>query len=274
MGSDLAITLTHQQFSSLAERDARGDARGDAGQTVILNLHRILLTSCSPYFSTLLASGFREAATAEAEGGFEMKDIPAHVMILVVEFIYSGAVSEGRLNDVTSVYEVLEAADLLFLPRLKAICGAALASHVTGDDNREDAETVLDAIDVALRFQLDRLEDHCTTMMARCLDSLLEEPLRQRFADLVTASAWSIQARESTDSIPIVDAIRAALNDTYGRPLHSDDTDPLITELGSEGDPYPDVGDAGDGGSAAELRRRHKIINDLLSGLGLATVTG
>jgi hypothetical protein len=105
-----------------------------------------------------------------------------------------------------------------------------------------------------------------------------------RFAQLVEASAWSIEERQAHDSIPIVDALRSALRDAFGTMITFEGYGVENEEDEDEGGRYHDDDDDDDddddpaggaaGGRAAELSWRMRQVAACVAALGLGTATG
>ncbi|KAK1897743.1 Ankyrin repeat and BTB/POZ domain containing protein 1 [Dissostichus eleginoides] len=96
------------------------------------------------------------------------------------------------------VFDVLCVADMYLLPGLKRLCGKTLAKTICEDN-------VLYMWKMAKLFRLSRLEDQCTEFMAKIIERLVEQ---DEFAELIKEDAASLEERQETDSIPVVDEIR------------------------------------------------------------------
>lgn len=150
-------------------------------------------------------------------------------------------------------------------PRLS--CAADAAPHFFAHATRAappqlarkpavDAESVLDALGIAETFELPRLEERCYQVLARELDQVVHS---QQFLDMVRASAMSIRDRQATDTIPLIDGLRAAVQAIYGRAYVEDEE--AEREQVAE-DQVPED---------SEFQRRRRLIDATLAKLGLAT---
>ena len=63
------------------------------------------------------------------------------------------------------MYEVLEVAEMFFLPDLKRQCGVYLSSYV-------EAENAVDLLCTARLFSIPRLEHYCVEFMAKTIDEV------------------------------------------------------------------------------------------------------
>jgi ankyrin repeat/BTB/POZ domain-containing protein 1 len=131
--------------------------------------------------------------------GFQVQDLSAEAWVRVVEFMYSDRLSEGLALPL--VFEVLDAATRFMLPGLRNLCVAALIEQASLVDPFE-------LYSLAMLYDLPRLENHVMGLFAERLDVVLGE---DDFLRLVHESAYSIEKREETDSIPFVDEIRSSI---------------------------------------------------------------
>ncbi|XP_030590569.1 ankyrin repeat and BTB/POZ domain-containing protein 1 isoform X2 [Archocentrus centrarchus] len=97
-----------------------------------------------------------------------------------------------------NVFDVLCVADMYLLPGLKRLCGKTLAKTIC-------EENVLHMWKMAKLFRLSRLEDQCTEFMAKIIERLVEQA---EFAEIIKEDAASLEERQETDSVPLVDDIR------------------------------------------------------------------
>ncbi|RUS20677.1 hypothetical protein BC937DRAFT_94650 [Endogone sp. FLAS-F59071] len=120
-----------------------------------------------------------------------------------LEFLYT-----DRCDiDTGMAYDVLVAADMLLLDRLKAIAAITITNNP-----KPLKEDVYKLARAAVDLRVDRLEKWCSKWFADHLDEILEE---EDFAALVRESAEGIKGREETDTLPIIDDLRYWLGKKY-----------------------------------------------------------
>ncbi|XP_012681951.1 ankyrin repeat and BTB/POZ domain-containing protein 1 isoform X2 [Clupea harengus] len=159
--------------------------------------HKPFFCGRSDYFKALLEDHFSEGETLASAPHIPvitLHNISHELFTKILYYIYS---DDTELSQ-ESVYEVLWVADMYLLPGLKRLCGKSLAAQLS-------EENVLHVWKCAQLFSLSRLEDQCTEYMAKIIERLVERP---DFADLIHADAGAVEARQETDSIPLVDEIR------------------------------------------------------------------
>ncbi|KAI8096603.1 uncharacterized protein BX664DRAFT_324366 [Halteromyces radiatus] len=168
----------------------------------------------STYFRNMLVSTFAEASASPSTIIYQQDDIqlalpvvgltnvPSDIFQYVLEFLYT----DRCTIPIDLAYEVLLAADLLFLDRLKALAAITL----TGQD--EPCMDIYDLMQIALDLNVDRLEQWCTQYFAKHLDDFAKDPA---FYRLIRQSAQSISGRQETDSIPFIDELRYYLGKMY-----------------------------------------------------------
>ncbi|XP_035676071.1 ankyrin repeat and BTB/POZ domain-containing protein 1-like [Branchiostoma floridae] len=161
--------------------------------------HKVFLCGRSDYFKALLIDHFSERPKEDSETEapipvVELHDVSAYVFSRVLYYIYQDSTEVSPDH----VFEVLRVADMYLLPGLKRQCANVISQHL-------DENNVIPVLRASRLFELPRLEDQCTEYMAKVLDKLVET---DDFADLVREDAAQVEAREETDSIPVVDDIR------------------------------------------------------------------
>lgn len=303
MGYDIRIRVPTGRDDNTAE------CSSSLQQYATIPLHRAVLTTQSPYFEALLTpqSGglmFSEAAAAASDDAVTLHDMPLPIFRIVVGYLYSGRLelvdTEKKAKDdedgddevdgldIETIYNVLEASEVLLLPRLKTLCGTALAALVTRsltvvgnskssangefEHTEMDAATVvLDGLEIALRFEIDKLEDHCYDAIAQKIDLFFNEKGRQaeeepcgedpriRFEKMIEENAWTVKNRQAADSIPIIDGVKGALSDIFRESSGHNDI---------EGQHKPEINQTG------EFFRRMQLVDSCLQKLGLTTATG
>ncbi|XP_043563534.1 ankyrin repeat and BTB/POZ domain-containing protein 1 isoform X2 [Chiloscyllium plagiosum] len=158
---------------------------------------RAFFCSRSDYFRALLQDHFSESEELQSQPSIPMvtlHNMTEDIFIRVLYYIYSDDTELSPEN----VYEVLCVADMYLLPGLKRLCGKTLVTMLTEDN-------VVNIWKTAKLFRLSRLEDQCTEYMAKIIEKLVES---EEFAEVVKEDAAAVEARQETDSIPLVDDIR------------------------------------------------------------------
>ena len=242
IGGDVLIKMPCS--CNVASSDAKSPSKG-------LYLHRAILLPQSPFFDALLSFNgkFRESEIVrQGDVPIDLGVANMHVFRTVVRFLYSGQIycggggggegqndaEDNRLNrNAHFLCALLEVADRFVLPRLKALCASALLPLVRSGCNREQTEeeeqeeedlkevtdiyiTAVDALEVAVAFDLEKLESRGLTVLASSSRSVFAETMgNERFHKLVIESAWSIQNRQAADSIPIVDNLRYTIREVF-----------------------------------------------------------
>lgn len=115
----------------------------------------------------------------------ELHEVSAEAFGYVMEYLYT----DRCTIPVEEAYDVLLAADMLMLDRLKSIAAIALTTP---------EEPILDIYELtrtAISLNVDRLEQWCIRYFADHLDDYIKE---QRFYDLIRESAQSIAGRQET----------------------------------------------------------------------------
>ncbi|KAL4646333.1 ankyrin repeat and BTB/POZ domain-containing protein 1 isoform X1 [Arapaima gigas] len=151
----------------------------------------------SDYFRALLEDHFSEGETLQSQPStsvLTLHNLCPDIFVRLLYYIYSDDTELSQEN----VYDVLCVADMYLLPGLKRLCGKLLAQTLSEDN-------VLHIWRTAKLFHLSRLEDQCTEYMAKIIEKLVEV---QEFADMIKEDARAVEARQETDSIPLVDDIR------------------------------------------------------------------
>ncbi|KAI4823928.1 hypothetical protein KUCAC02_012482 [Chaenocephalus aceratus] len=159
--------------------------------------HKAFFCGRSDYFKALLEDHFSEGGQLQSQPStpvITLHNISHEIFIHVMYYIYTDN-TELITED---VFDVLCVADMYLLPGLKCLCGKTLAKTICEDN-------VLYMWKMAKLFRLSRLEDQCTEFMAKIIERLVEQ---DEFAELIKEDAASLEERQETDSIPVVDEIR------------------------------------------------------------------
>ncbi|XP_034028559.1 ankyrin repeat and BTB/POZ domain-containing protein 1 [Thalassophryne amazonica] len=159
--------------------------------------HKVFFCGRSDYFRALLEDHFSEGETLQSQPStpvLTLHNISHEIFIHILYYIYS---DDTELT-MECVFDVLCVADMYLLPGLKRLCGKTLANAISED-------SVLHMRKMARLFRLSRLEDQCTEFMAKIIERLVE---KAEFAEMIKEDAASVEERQETDSVPLVDDIR------------------------------------------------------------------
>ena len=179
--------------------------------------HRAMLIR-SEFFLTMFSSSFREAQYTH-----HLQIIPIACSPAVLEIILTFLYTEQADFPLDIAVDVLFAADLLFLEKLKmraAVVISTLGNGTAGglstpanNDVREnDPIDVYEILHAAWLTRVQRLEEFAARYIAYRLESYIDEP---EFAEIVKESAGRISARQETDSIELLDDIRWYLSERF-----------------------------------------------------------
>lgn len=202
-GSTNAIPVG--SFSQVDEIDARSTG---TRKSVIYPVHRAMLLR-SEFFSTMFASGFREAQNSEFLQVIPI-DCTPDVLEIILTFLYTERAEFG----LDIAVDVLFAADLLFIDKLKqraamiiSTLGNGQASVVESENARgtidvDDVVDIYDVIRAGWDTRVHRLEEFGARFIAYRLERFIDDP---EFAAIVKESAARIQGRQETDTVELVD---------------------------------------------------------------------
>lgn len=210
----LGIPLDPQQSQPTSRANSRS---GRAKRSKLFPCHRAMLIR-SDFFLTMFSSSFREAQPTP-----HLQIIPIACSPAVLEIILTHLYTEKADFPLAMAVDVLFAADLLFLDKLKmraavvisalgngtATAIPAAAANDTRDEERMDIYEILHA---AWLTRVQRLEEFAARYIAYRLESYIDDP---DFAEIVKESAARISARQETDSIELLDDIRWYLSERF-----------------------------------------------------------
>jgi len=119
--------------------------------------------------------------------------------------------------------EVLFAADLLFLDKLKVKAATTISSlangasvvesgNSRGETNLEDLIDIYDVIRAGWAVRVQRLEEFGARYIVNRLENYIDD---EEFAGLVKESAQRVQKRQETDTIELIDDIRYYLSERF-----------------------------------------------------------
>ncbi|KIW27280.1 uncharacterized protein PV07_07034 [Cladophialophora immunda] len=190
--------------------------------------HKAMLIR-SEYFMTMFESSFREAQDTP-----HLQIVPIDCSPEVLEIILTFLYAEKADFGLEIAVDVLFAADMLFLEKVKAKSALVISSlgsgnamampnaispetasengantHLSEGDEDMDIYEILRA---AWLTRVQRLEEFAARYIAYRLESYIDDP---DFAELVKESASRISARQETDSIELLDDIRYYLSERF-----------------------------------------------------------
>ncbi|OJK02075.1 hypothetical protein ASPACDRAFT_114700 [Aspergillus aculeatus ATCC 16872] len=186
-------------------------------KSTLFPCHRAMLLR-SEFFHTMFTSPFREA---------HMKDhlniIPVDCSPDVLEIVLTFLYTERADFPLDIAVDVLFAADMLFIEKLKT--KAAVVISTLGSGNMSQAEAARtrgtmeeDDLDIyaiiraAWLTRVQRLEEFAARYLAYRLEAHIDSP---EFSELIQESAARIQGRQETDSIELLDDIRFYLGERF-----------------------------------------------------------
>jgi ankyrin repeat/BTB/POZ domain-containing protein 1 len=248
---------------AFAENEEASDAEEDMFEDIVFNVdnklfkcHKFFFCGRSEYFRALVTGNFKEGEghiVAEAAIGhvsqastheITLTGVSAEAFVFLVDFMYTDNLNSAlpfiqamRRRDNQSqdgeeeadiewqlIYEVLQLSDMYMLPVLRHLSTILLTQHI-------NMSNLFDLIDIAQLMDLQRLYESIIQFMSLNLNEIFRQQ-KDALLEVIRKSASSIAERQETDTIPIVDDIRSALDHFY----------PTDSELTSNGwsDEYSD----------------------------------
>jgi ankyrin repeat/BTB/POZ domain-containing protein 1 len=180
-------------------------------KSILFPVHRAMLLR-SEYFQTMFASSFQEAQESEYLHIVKVDCSPA-VLEIVLNFLYT----EKADIPIELAIDVLFAADMLFIEKLKGKAAIVISTVGMGSQNLsdrthteagEEAEVevepinVYDVIRAGWFLKVQRLEEFSARYLAYRLEDYIDE---EDFEELIKESASRIEKRQETDSIELLD---------------------------------------------------------------------
>jgi hypothetical protein len=188
----------------------------EAGTSTLFPCHRAMLLR-SEFFQAMFSSSFREAHIKDHLNIIDI-DCSPEVLEIILTFLYT----EKADFSLDVAVEVLFAADMLFIEKLKAKAAVVISTLGSGGMSQvnaartrgkeEDEIDIYSIIRAAWLTRVQRLEEFAALYLAYRLEAHIDSP---EFADLIQESASRIQARQETDSIELLDDIRFYLNERF-----------------------------------------------------------
>ncbi|TVY46327.1 BTB/POZ domain-containing protein [Lachnellula occidentalis] len=200
-------------------------------KSVLYPVHRAMLLRCD-YFQTMFTSSFIEAQPTPHLQIISVACTPS-VLEIVLDFLYT----ENCHIPIEEALDVLFAADMLFLEKLKTKAATVISTighgtmnlphadinnaEIVGDaqgDVEVDADVEIEKINVydVIRagwfLKIQRLEEFSARYLAYRLEQYIDE---EEFEELIQESASRIEKRQETDSIELLDDIRYYLSERF-----------------------------------------------------------
>jgi hypothetical protein len=177
-------------------------------KSTLFPAHRAMLLR-SELFNTMFSSSFREAQETP-----HLQIVPVDCSPDILEIVLTYLYTEKSEFPLELSIEVLFAADLLFIDKLKAkaaqiisTLGNGVASVVESDNPRgeTDPEDIIDIYDVIRAgwdTRVQRLEEFGAKYIADRLERYIDQA---EFLELVKESASRVKERQETDTIELID---------------------------------------------------------------------
>ncbi|KAI9879342.1 MAG: hypothetical protein M1830_008802 [Pleopsidium flavum] len=186
-------------------------------KSTLFPVHRAMLLR-SEFFLTMFSSSFREAQSTE-----HLQIIPIDCTPEVLEVVLTFLYTERADFSLDLAVNVLFAADLLFIEKLKVKAAVVISTLGNGTMSQiptqqreageeQEAIDIYDVIRAGWLTRVPRLEEFAARYFAYRLESYIEE---EDFAELIKESAARIRGRQETDSIELLDDIRYYLSERF-----------------------------------------------------------
>jgi ankyrin repeat/BTB/POZ domain-containing protein 1 len=231
-------------------------------KAVLYPVHKAMLIR-SPYFETMFSSQFAEAQESEFLHVIKV-DCAPEVLEIILTFLYT----EKAECPLELGLDLLYAADMLFLDKLKTKAAIAISTLGSGNDNvwvdrthggsGQDGDApapevemepinVYDVIHAAWDLKVQRLEEFAARYIAQRLEDYIDD---DEFAELIRESAGRLRRREETDTIELLDDIRYYLSDRFRLRFEDAGLDDMLDD---EGEIDPAAAEALADAAAAEV---------------------
>jgi ankyrin repeat/BTB/POZ domain-containing protein 1 len=194
----------------------------------------------------MFSSSFREAQESKY-----LQIIPIACSPIVLETVLTFLYTERADFGLDVAVDVLFAADLLFIEKLKQRAAVIIstlgngshslveAENPRGEMGMEDELDIYEVIRAGWDTRVHRLEEFGARFIAYRLERYIDD---LDFKELVKESANRIKARQETDTVELIDDIRYYLSDRFR--LRFEDAG--LDEMMDEEDEFPDVVPTGD----------------------------
>lgn len=223
------IPIGHFQTSASRSPSRKRTPR----RSVLYPVHRAMLLR-SEVFATMFASPFREGQESK-----HLQIVPVDCASDVLEVILTFLYTEKADFPLSLALDVLHAADMLFIEKLKqraalliSTLGNGSASIVEAENPRgeTDAEDIINIYDVVRAgwdTRVHRLEEFGARFIAYRLERYIDEA---DFRELVQDSASRIKGRQETDTVELVDDIRYYLSERFRLRFEDAGLDEMLDE--------------------------------------------
>ena len=213
------IPASHSIPIGPVSHSSRSSSRSrSSGTAVLFPAHRAMLIR-SEYFLAMFSSSFREAQHTE-----HLQIIPIDCSPRVLEVILGFLYTEQAEFSVDIAIDVLLAADLLLMDRLKTRAAVVIStldgagktskagmagtsnghneSHSDATSSLDEVISIYDVIRAGWLTRMRRLEEFGAKHLASRLEDYIDD---DEFAELIRESATRISERQATDSIELLD---------------------------------------------------------------------
>lgn len=243
--------------------DGEDAAADELPKSTLFPCHRAMLLR-SEFFQTMFTSAFREAHIKDQLHIIDV-DCSPEVLEIILTFLYT----ERADFPLEIAVDVLFAADMLFIEKLKTKAAVVISTLGSGVSQAEAARTrgtqdeddidIYAIIRAAWLTRVQRLEEFAARFLAYRLEAHIDAP---EFAELIQESAARIKARQETDSIELLDDIRFYLNERFRLRFDDAGLDELMEE-------QPQAANGDDTAQTADIEK----ITDELEAMNVAKTT-
>lgn len=187
-------------------------------RSVLYPCHRAMLLR-SEVFATMFASPFREGQESK-----HLQIVPVDCAPEVLEVILTFLYTEKADFSLALALDVLQAADMLFIEKLKQRAALLIstlgngnasiveAENPRGETDLEEIINIYDVVRAGWDTRVHRLEEFGARYIAYRLERYIDVP---EFKELVQESASRIQSRQETDTVELIDDIRYYLSERF-----------------------------------------------------------
>ena len=189
-------------------------------KSTLFPAHRAILMR-GEFFLTMFSSAFLEAQNTD-----RLRIIPIDCSPQVLETVITFLYTEKTDFPLNIAIDVLFAADLLLIEKLKLKAAVIVSTHGNAtmaqlpatQQNLDDSKIqdndidIYDVVRAGWSTRVPRLEEFGARYFAYRLEDYIDE---EDFAELITESAARIKGRQETDSIELLDDIRYYLSERF-----------------------------------------------------------
>jgi len=232
-------------FQSAASRSP--SRRRQPKRSVLYPCHRAMLLR-SEVFATMFASPFREGQESK-----HLQIVPVDCTPDVLEVILTFMYTEKADFSLALALDVLHAADMLFVEKLKQRAALLIstlgngnasiveAENPRGETDLEEIINIYDVVRAGWDTRVHRLEEFGARYIAYRLERYIDQA---DFKELVQESAGRIQSRQETDTVELVDDIRYYLSERFRLRFEDAGLDEMMEESVADGAPLAELADA------------------------------